>query len=251
MAPFNFHNVGLVALLNGGGGIDDSDLKAYWKFNESSGDIINQSESAADLGSAADLQVTGATYNNANSPFNTMNFDGTNDVAKAGSSLSQFNFMHNGGKFTVCCWISINSITDEGYIISNIGGTNTDGFGFLQTGSSQFLFRVWDSGIWIDRSIGAHGMSAGTFYFLTFTWDPAEATDKATFYRDAVEIAQDNQSTTQGTAANSDVVVGVGADGGSAGWLGCRIAEMSIWNRILSDTEISDLYNNGNGLEIY
>mgnify|MGYP003139578515 FL=1 len=73
---------------------DFDELKCYWKFNESSGDIINQAAavgSTDSLGTAANLQVTGASYNNTNTPFNTMNFDGTNDVAIAGTSVSQFN----------------------------------------------------------------------------------------------------------------------------------------------------------------
>jgi len=233
---------------------DDSfnktELKAYWKFNETSGDITNQATSIGStdsLGTGADLQVTGATYNNTNTPFNTMNFDGTNDVAKAGTSTSQFNFMHNGGKFTVSVWVSIDNITDEGYIISDITGSNTNGFGFFQTGDSKFLFRIFDSGIWVDRNMGLHGMTAGTFYFLTFTWDPTESTNKATFYKNGVEITTANQSTSQGSSSNSNSVTGVGAQGSNAGWLDCKIAEMSVWNRVLTDAEITELYNSGTG----
>ena len=236
-----------------GSDVSLTELKAYWKFDEASGDITNQATSIGSthsIGTGADLQVTGATYNNTNTPFNTMNFDGTNDVAKAGTSTSQFNFMHNGGKFTVSVWVSIDNITDEGYIISDITGTNTNGFGFFQTGDSKFLFRIFDSGIWVDRNMGLHGMTAGTFYFLTFTWDPTESTNKATFYKNGVEITTANQSTSQGSSSNANSVVGVGAQGSNAGWLDCKIAEMAVWNRVLTDAEITSLYNSGSGKEI-
>ena len=241
-----YHKVDTVT----GADISLSELKAYWKFNETSGDIVNQSTSVGStdsLGTGADLQVTGATYNNSNTPFNTMNFDGTNDVAIAGTSLSQFNFMHNGGKWTVSMWASINSITDEGLLFSNQTGTNTYSAGILQGGDGSFTFRVYDSGIWVDRNLGSPGLVAGTMYLLTFTFDKDEATDKATFYRNAVEIATGDQRIAQGTSSNATTKMGVGAGGNSANWLGCKVAEMSIWNRILTDAEITTLYNSGSG----
>ena len=59
----NMGDLALLGSLNAGGAnMDDTDLKAYYKFNESSGDIINKSEATASLGSAADIAITGATY---------------------------------------------------------------------------------------------------------------------------------------------------------------------------------------------
>ena len=47
----------------GGANMDDSNLKAYYKFNETSGTVTNQSVSVDTLGTSADCTVTGATYN--------------------------------------------------------------------------------------------------------------------------------------------------------------------------------------------
>ena len=41
---------------------DDSELKFYGKFSETSGDIINQSESSDSLGDSADIEISGGTY---------------------------------------------------------------------------------------------------------------------------------------------------------------------------------------------
>jgi hypothetical protein len=93
---------------------DDTGLKAYWKFNETSGNIINVSESAADLGSAADITVTGATYNQSMDPFGySLQFDGVNDEVKCGSSTSQWNFMHNTTFEFSLCWWQIRSAWDS------------------------------------------------------------------------------------------------------------------------------------------
>jgi len=42
----------------GGGGFTDEGLKAYWKFEESSGSIVNQSESDDSLGTNANISDT-------------------------------------------------------------------------------------------------------------------------------------------------------------------------------------------------
>ena len=227
-------------------GISKDNLKAYWKFNETSGDIINQAAtvgSTHSLGSGADLDVTGASYNQTNTPFNTMNFDGSNDYVQAGTSLSQFNFLHNGGKWTIACWMEIGDISIEGTVFGNTDGANTHGINILQNGSNNqaFLFRVFDSGIWINANMGDHGLTNGNPFFVTFTFDPTESTDKATFYRDGVEIATANQSASQGSSSNSPIAFRIARSSGSV-YFEVNVSEYSIWNRVLTDAEISSLY---------
>ena len=232
--------------------VDYSELKVYWKFNESSGDVINQAAtvgSTDSLGAGADLQITGATYDNSNTPFNTMNFDGTNDDAVAGSSLSQFNFFQDGSKWTIALWLENNDISSEQIIYSNATGANTQACKLAQSASGQFHHGVYDSGIWFDSNFGSSGMVQGSPYLLVFTFDKDEPTDKFTYYRNAVEIATRDQSTTQGTSANSAVAFRLFSQGGY--YFGnANISEMSVWKRILTDTEITTLYNSGNGIEL-
>ena len=225
-------------------------LKSYWKFNEASGDIVNQATSVGStdsLGTGADLQITGATYNNTNTPFNTMNFDGTNDFGQAGTSLSQFNFLHNGGKWTIACWMEIIDTSVEGTIWGNTTGTNTQGVNFLQTGATtKFLVRVFDSAIWINVDMGAHGLTDGNPFFVTLTFDKDEATQKAKYFRNGSLISSGDQSTTQGTASNSPIAFRIARSSGSV-YFAVNFSEYSIWNRVLSDAEITTLYNSGSG----
>ena len=249
----NIFNVGFLGSTVLPESFDLDELKAYWKFNETSGDIINQATavgSVDSLGTGANLQVTGATYNNTNSPFNTMNFDGVNDVAKAGTSLSQFNFMHNGGKWTWCMWIEVNDITEEGNIFSNTTGSNNYGARVLNVGSSKFNFGIYDSGLWLNKNSTTYGLTNGNPFFLVFTWDKDESTKKFIYYKDGIEIESFQQSTTQGSTANANSVMGIAANGISEGFLSCNISEISLWNRILTTDEITQLYNSGSGLEL-
>ena len=82
--------------------VDTTDLKAYWRFNETSGSITNVATtygSGVSLGSDADLTANNSpTYDQTGSPTdlgNSVLFDGSNDYCNAGTSVSQFNFLHN------------------------------------------------------------------------------------------------------------------------------------------------------------
>ena len=135
------------------GGLDDSQLKLYAKFNETSGDIINVSESSDSLGSSADLQVSGASYNQSESPFGyAMTFDGTNDNAKAGTSTSQFNFLHDSAtmKWSMCFWANSTGGDGDGIILNRGDGGDDGGDGD----------RGGDAGNIADRG-GADGNSGG------------------------------------------------------------------------------------------
>ena len=220
--------------------VDYSELKVYWKFNESSGDIINQAAavgSTASLGSGADLQVSGASYNNSNTPFNTMNFDGTDD-AVAGSSTSQFNFLHDGSKWTIAFWLENSDVTQGAVFLSNATGANTQACKVYYAGSTTgFIGGVYDSGIWINGALGS-GMVNNTPTLIVFTFDKDEPTNKYTYYKDAVEIAAINQSTTQGSSTNAAIPMYLMSQAGSDKFNG-NLAEMSIWKRILTDAEIT------------
>ena len=76
-----------------------SELKAYWKFNESSGNIGNSSQSSDSLGSDGDLIMTGGTYEQtAVGSLKAVLLDGTDDfgvVSSGSNTLSQFNEVNN------------------------------------------------------------------------------------------------------------------------------------------------------------
>ena len=109
--------------------LDDENLVGYWKFNESSGNIINVSESDESLGSAANISMTGGTYDVTGTPSgigNGVTFDGTDDYGTFGTSTSQFNFMHNtSAVWTLAWWMKLNEIgSDDTFCATKI---NTDG----------------------------------------------------------------------------------------------------------------------------
>ena len=97
-------------------GVSKTGLKAYYTFNESSGNIVNQATSAGSsdsLGSNADMTISGATYSQTGKVGNALSFDGSNDYGTLGSSLSQWNLFHGTGDWSINFWVNYDEFVGE------------------------------------------------------------------------------------------------------------------------------------------
>jgi|LWDU01.1.fsa_nt_gi hypothetical protein len=238
-------------------GIVLDDLKAYWKFNETSpNDIVNQ---AATVGStdglpvpASNLQVTGATYNVAISPFGySMTFDGNNDKAIAGTSLTQFNFFQNGSspKWTICWWGRAPNTDGDGII----GTRPNNGAGGLtirtRTGGS-FSTQVDNGGGLFLAADGQTGYGDGTIKFFVVQFDYSLASSNLLQLADNTDTYNFNKSSTTMSDENAANALTIGVQSDGADFTNMSMCECSIWNRILTTDEITQLYNSGNGVEL-
>lgn len=242
----------------------DTDLKAYWKFSESSGTINNVSQASADLGSDANITMSGGTYSQTGTPANfgtALRFDGTDDYGYCGSSTSQFNFLHNqSALWTVCFWRKTLTLGTVNYFCDTC---------FTESTQVGFLARTES-----DNSIRWH-ISRGQDYtrplsFVTSADYIPDATDWHLYicaydYNGSApqafcrrDNANEETSTNTGdipSNSNSTFPLIVGARdnnaGGHTNFFDGEYCEWSIWNKIVSDDDLSALYNDGKGLEIY
>jgi len=87
-----------------------SELKAYYKYNGSSTPILNQATAVGSVdgitpSTDADVGMVGGLFNQTGILGDSVFFNGTSDSGQAGSSTSQFNFMHNTSmNWTVNYW---------------------------------------------------------------------------------------------------------------------------------------------------
>ena len=238
--------------------IDDSELLAYWRFNESSGDVLNQSESDDSIGTGADLQITGAAYDNGSPPVGkSMLFDGSNDYAKAGTSVSQFNFLNEADcKWTIC--FGMKWLTDTPSAPNML-------FGSANTGSNVGIaVRVTDSP---NRAINILFANSGAtnlqttedfvsditaWHFYVLSYDQTLASSNMVYRRDNNNEETSNKSGTR-ASSNATAALNIAArpDLSSSSFSNMQINEVSVWNRILTDDEQTELYNNGDGRAIY
>jgi len=242
-----------VAFGGGAEPIDDEKLAAYYKFNETSGNILNSSQSDESVGSAAAFVVTGASYNASESPLGyAMTFDGIDDLIKVATSKSIFNFMHNtSAVFTVCLWLKITSGADKFVLVDDENGT---GFRLGSNSSSNLRFYTYN---------GTSDEVAGTlsdndafpdttnYYFYVLTYQESLASNNANLYRNASLIHTQSKTGDAANNSNSANTMQMGKQPGAANFTAMGVSELSIWNKILTTDEIDALYNDGDGKAIY
>lgn len=113
--------------------------------------------------------------------------------------------------------------------------------------ATQDGFYLFDSGGQIGCSlygtsvVDPSSYSLNTWYHYVITYDSSGTTK---IYRNGSLVVTGSQP----VASTSNTLLRIGIEGnGSTGWNG-RISMAGIWNRVLSGSEISELYNAGVGL---
>jgi len=236
-----------------GGSFDLNQLKAYYKFNEASGDVLNKASSvgSTDAIASSDLTVTGATYQHTTgipSSFTYgMSFDGVNDKAVAQSLASTWKFLSDQTDSTIVIWIKpTGTVVNGKAIMSTVDNSATNGFifDFRTTGDLRFITEKATSPTG-NVTWTAPNLSSGNWYMLVHRHD--NSNNIFELFTDNIDHG--NNSATVPAANTPDVTLEF-MDTTYTGALDGVITECSIWNRLLTDAEISTLYNSGNGLEL-
>lgn len=239
--------------------LDDTGLKAYWKFNEASGNIINQSNSAVDLGAAADIQITGATYSQSGKIGNSLLFDGVNDYGLVGTSVSQLNFLHNQtALFTFAVWLKHATISVDHQITHGATALSEIGFNIGVGVSNEFYVQMLNGTgggtphVQIDTAAN-YLPDATNWYFFIITADYNLASNQIKITRNDANLSQGVTTIATNTVNTNGTYAQTMASNSThtSSWANAYYDEQSIWNRVLTATEQTLLYNSGNGREIY
>ena len=225
--------------------VTTTDLISYWKMDESSGDMI-------DAHGSNDGTVNGATQNVADGILNTCySFDGSNDEVTVPDDAT----LDISTNFSAFIWIKNN----------NAASTNDNDFAFCRwdhNNNRQWAIASNPSGgvrIYLGTSTTVRkqyntttDLTDDTWHLIGFTFD--SGTLKV--YVDGVErttgddlVKSTDLSITTIDATNEPLTVGARQrNGNEENFFNSNIDEISFWGRTLSDTDISDLWNSGNGL---
>jgi len=206
-------------------------LRAYWKLDEASGN-------AADSVGIITLTNTDVTYDpgkiNNGAVFNgsTSKLEGT-----ASSIVDTANV-------TVSAWIKMDpTISNDANIFNNLrcgGGSTIHGY-CLDVGPSGNLQFIFGDGTTTPRgSSDTTDLRDNTLHFVVATFDGVDIK----LYIDNVLVKTQNRNyAIDYTTAGTVVQIGKRVDGFKG-----LIDEVGVWNRVLSNEEIGQLYNSGSGL---
>ena len=242
-------------------GVDLDGLVAYYKMDEA-GDIIKNH--AWEVGSVDSLRgladgVPAGThdYNYPGKIGKSVNFDGATNGFDLGTSNSQWNFMHNSTmRFTFTCWTRTNSADPSSSmaLLADRGTTATNGFQIYMrndaSDDNQLYYQASNS-----VSVFFGGQTRNDFYPKDTDWHFIAVTMDWTKAADNLMIQVDNDDkeifTKSGSPSNGDAAydLRLGSDQSSWYWDG-QLDECSIWTRVLTEDELTAIYNEGLGVQL-
>ena len=216
---------------------------AYYNFEQTTGDLINQATTSNGfpdgLGSSADGTNNGATQTATGKFGNAWSFDGSNDYV----NLTANTLLGNNWSFGM--WLKGDSSGQTPSLWHFAGKGSAD---------SSEVFNIYDQGGGISYEVQSTGygviptasLDDGQWHYVVITYD---GSDMRAYVDNTLE---DTHPTVAGdsSAQARDLVIGKRDRGSSPAWFDGLIDEMTIWNRVLTTSEISLLYNSGTGATV-
>ena len=223
-------------------------LKAYWKMGESSGNLINHATSigsktamSADLVSSGTVNRGTAGHVSGVDSIGFPTYDADGNKVTANNSASDYGFMNKAAaKFTACWWAkneSYNNTVDLWGFGGNGNGTD------IQFRNMASGFTIWFSGT--EYTSFTQNVGDNNWHFYMLSWDEDGGSNNAQFQLDGTK-----QTATITTSNTSDATSPLTIGDVSGNEPEMDIQEFSLWNRILSDTEIAHIYNAGVGRQL-
>ena len=199
----------------------------------------------------------GATFNPGDG--GSIAFDGSNDYATFGNILNDV-LAGTGNKFTLCSWCNKNNSSTQGPLIAknadsgNSANERSMAFSFRSGRIDLFLTKnIYNSG-WVKIVRNNTDLSYNTWYYMCATYDGSVSStnilDKVKLYVNGAEDSTSvivNGGTLNTTMDGSNAPLTTGMMVSSAGNANYpfpgKVAINSIYNRVLSGSEILQNYN--------
>ena len=265
--------------------VSGSGLKAYYKLGtnytsspQTEANVAStvSGSSSSDLGSNANIsiynqptQVTSGTPTNLG---NANLFDGaqttSGDYGKAGTdgNKSQWDFLHNTtSKFTFNVWLKFPDSKPENnrFLWSDAKASDSIPSFQVRSNGDPAYFRAIIANSTGNQSVldtdGSPQLPIPTddaWHMYTFTWDISLGSDNFTYRVDGATSGSNYKTDSKSgnsavnTSADTSPLFMGDEYSTSYGRLNSSTCELAIWNRVLTDAEITTLYQDGAGLQL-
>lgn len=234
---FSFSTVGLLAWWDLG---DSTDNETSVGNETRTGTVIDL------IGSNIGTVGTNVSLTNQGVIGKSLNFTGKKD----GTVNFSREDLLTDKNFTVCAWFKQeNRAANQLVLGSGAEGNGARGFNFRVLTNGTLSFRIFNNsgdGAQVNGVFGSFLLSLNTWYDVCGMWNDTNNTGAIKLY---VNGALDTVATSVKSAPIAGVAVftvGGSNAGGFAQNFNGTVDDIKIWNRTLSDQEISDLYNGGN-----
>jgi len=213
--------------------LDAANRKSYSGTGTGWADILNTSNGTL---------LNGATYQNNNS--GTINFDGSDDVILIPNNLP-FQFV-NTQPFSINAWVKWENTTGQFGSVLAFAQTSGPGYYFtLDAGgirTNAFFFDYWDGGPFRGIQGNENSILQNVWINLTATSGSNSANDMKVYQNGILTSYTVRSDGAPNTVDYSGSNLQIGARGSSSYFKG-NIAQVSMYNKVLSPQEIQQNFN--------
>ena len=220
-------------------------LVSYWKFDESSGNAADSVRSNTLTNTNSASFVTGKIGNGVDVEKDSSQYFKIDDGSQSGLDIT--------GDMSIVGWYKPESLPSGAYAMTPlvskwVSTSNQRAFRF---GISQDASNVTSLGLnhsgngsTSTNNYVNYAFSTGTWYFIGMVYDASAGSVE--FYVHGSSIGTVSSLAT--STYNSSAQFEIGGNAQQSEYADGIIDEVGVWARTLSSTEISALYNSGNGL---
>ncbi|MGC9309693.1 MAG: LamG domain-containing protein [Candidatus Nanoarchaeia archaeon] len=173
---------------------------------------------------------------------NAGDFDGAGDRINAGNN----NNLNLQETITISAWINLDTKKPaHGYhhSIADRSGDNQNGYWFYVANNAKLGFLAMTSNDY-DAVATSAEIPIGEWVHVTATYNKSDAKQVKLYINGQLDTH--NTLSKQIGSSSNNLIIG---DRGSLHYLDGSIDELAIYNKVLSEAEVSNLYNEGNGYE--
>jgi len=198
-------------------------INTYYKYDGDATDSVGSNDGT----------VVGATQTSSGFINQAYDFDGTDDYIQSANAFSP-------SAYTVSFWFKADSTTNPMQLIDNTGTDANDGFKIYLYNSALY-YRHYD-GTGTNKDTDTSFSDTSSWHFVTTTWSGT-----------SMELFLDGTSVDTQTAVGMDATnrmrIGTRPLAVPSQFFDGKIDEIGLWERVLTGTEITELYNAGAGLQ--
>ncbi|MDP4009580.1 MAG: DUF2341 domain-containing protein [Candidatus Shapirobacteria bacterium] len=213
-------------------------LVGYWKMDEGVGTTTADSSGNGNTGT-----LSGATWSSGKFGIGT-SFGSVNSNVSLGSSAN----LNTGNYFTLSGWYKFNSFKSENYFYNRNGQSGTSGFHivWMAGASSEIRYQYANGSTYNTLNSNSLSWNINQWYFISVVHDLNAKT--INFYRDGVNVGTASYTNTALPVSSGTAFLG-GYQGDNR--FDGSIDDLRIYNRALSPSEVSQLYNWAPGPKAY
>jgi predicted transcriptional regulator YdeE len=228
--------------------LSDTNLVAWWNFDETSGTTLIDVK-GYDLNGTN----TNATINQTGKIKKAYSFNGSNSSIQL-SNESSFDFLTtNNAEFSFSFWAKYGNIPAYSAFFTKSNNGSTNGISFrvdngTGTGSTGWVLLMYTGTPVPHNRLMFYETNSGTNDNQWHNFVGTCKNNNCEVYIDGIKRNHLTSHLGSYIGTNNDSSLHIGSINGSNGFFSGLIDEMSIWNKVLSQTEIDELYNSGNGM---